>query len=187
MTIAIVDSYGSDTMAHDLHVFDQAFGLPPMCGEEGVTCAPACRRSASWRCRARRRRRRRRREQRHRPGGQERLGARGRARRRDVARDRARGRTSCSSRRRRAETLGVQGFPQMMKAEEYVVEQPPRRRDLAELRLGRGGVRQHEVAAEPALRVQGRRGERRHRARLVRRRRHGERRRSQPVEPGQRR
>ena len=40
MTIAIVDSYGSDTMAHDLHVFDQAFGLQPMCGEEGVTCAP---------------------------------------------------------------------------------------------------------------------------------------------------
>jgi len=40
MTIAIVDSYGSDTMAHDLHVFDQAFGLRPMCGEEGVTCAP---------------------------------------------------------------------------------------------------------------------------------------------------
>jgi len=39
-TIAIVDSYGSDTMAHDLHVFDQAFGLQPMCGEEGVTCDP---------------------------------------------------------------------------------------------------------------------------------------------------
>ena len=39
MTIAIVDSYGSDTMAHDLHVFDQAFGLQAMCGEEGVTCA----------------------------------------------------------------------------------------------------------------------------------------------------
>src|SRR5437764_2987354 len=38
-TIAIVDAYGSDTMAHDLHVFDQAFGLQPMCGEEGVTCA----------------------------------------------------------------------------------------------------------------------------------------------------
>jgi subtilase family serine protease len=37
-TIAIVDSYGSDTMAHDLHVFDQQFGLQPMCGEEGVTC-----------------------------------------------------------------------------------------------------------------------------------------------------
>jgi subtilase family serine protease len=39
-TIAIVDSFGSPTMAHDLHVFNQAFGLQPMCGEEGVTCAP---------------------------------------------------------------------------------------------------------------------------------------------------
>src|SRR5438552_2067016 len=34
ITIAIVDSYGSDTMAHDLHVFDNAFGIQPMCGEE---------------------------------------------------------------------------------------------------------------------------------------------------------
>jgi subtilase family serine protease len=40
VTIAVVDSYGSDTMAHDLHVFDTAFGVTPMCGEEGVTCAP---------------------------------------------------------------------------------------------------------------------------------------------------
>jgi subtilase family serine protease len=40
VTIAIVDSYGSDTIAHDLHVYDQAFGLQPMCGEEGVTCTP---------------------------------------------------------------------------------------------------------------------------------------------------
>ncbi len=39
VTIAIVDSYGSDTIAHDLHVFDQAFSLQPMCGEEGVACA----------------------------------------------------------------------------------------------------------------------------------------------------
>jgi subtilase family serine protease len=39
-TIAIVDSYGSDTMAHDLHVFDQAFGVAPLCGEEGVACTP---------------------------------------------------------------------------------------------------------------------------------------------------
>ncbi|GAA2160867.1 hypothetical protein FHX52_3197 [Humibacillus xanthopallidus] len=38
MTIAIVDSHGSDTMAHDLHVYDQAFGLPAMCGEESVSC-----------------------------------------------------------------------------------------------------------------------------------------------------
>jgi subtilase family serine protease len=40
MTIAIVDSYGSDTMAHDLHVFNQAFHVAPLCGEEGVTCTP---------------------------------------------------------------------------------------------------------------------------------------------------
>ncbi|MEU7872619.1 S53 family peptidase [Dactylosporangium sp. NPDC049140] len=39
-TIAVVDSYGSDTMSHDLHVFDTAFGLQPMCGEEGVVCTP---------------------------------------------------------------------------------------------------------------------------------------------------
>jgi subtilase family serine protease len=39
-TIAIVDSYGSDTIAHDLHVFDTTFGLQSMCGEEGVSCAP---------------------------------------------------------------------------------------------------------------------------------------------------
>src|SRR4051812_11366018 len=40
MTIAVVDSYGSDTIAHDLHVYDQAFGLPPLCGEDGVACTP---------------------------------------------------------------------------------------------------------------------------------------------------
>src|SRR5262245_1086096 len=39
VTIAIIISFGSDTIAHDLHVFNQAFGLQPMCGEEGVTCA----------------------------------------------------------------------------------------------------------------------------------------------------
>ncbi len=38
-TIAVIDSWGSDTIAHDLHVFNQAFGLQPMCGEEGITCA----------------------------------------------------------------------------------------------------------------------------------------------------
>jgi len=39
VTIAVVDSFGSDTIAHDLHVFDQAFGVQSMCGEEGVTCS----------------------------------------------------------------------------------------------------------------------------------------------------
>ena len=39
-TIAIIDSFGSPSIADDLHVFDTAFGLQPMCGETGVTCAP---------------------------------------------------------------------------------------------------------------------------------------------------
>src|SRR6185437_16186606 len=39
-TIAIIDSFGSPTIGDDLHVFDTAFGLQPMCGETGVTCAP---------------------------------------------------------------------------------------------------------------------------------------------------
>jgi subtilase family serine protease len=37
-TIAIIDSFGSPTIASDLHIFNTAFGLQPMCGEAGVTC-----------------------------------------------------------------------------------------------------------------------------------------------------
>jgi subtilase family serine protease len=40
ITIAIIDSFGSPTIASDLHIFDTAFGLQPMCGEAGVTCEP---------------------------------------------------------------------------------------------------------------------------------------------------
>jgi len=39
-TIAVVDAYGSDTIAHDLKVYDDAFALPHMCGEDGVVCVP---------------------------------------------------------------------------------------------------------------------------------------------------
>lgn len=38
-TIVIIDAFGSDTIASDLNVFNTAFGLPHMCGETGVTCA----------------------------------------------------------------------------------------------------------------------------------------------------
>src|SRR5690349_13941787 len=31
-TIAIVDAFGSDTIAHDLHVYNNAWGLQHMCG-----------------------------------------------------------------------------------------------------------------------------------------------------------
>jgi subtilase family serine protease len=37
-TIALVDSFGSAPIANDLNVFDTAFGLPHMCGEPNVTC-----------------------------------------------------------------------------------------------------------------------------------------------------
>ncbi|MGE5141225.1 MAG: hypothetical protein ACM3JD_17290 [Rudaea sp.] len=37
-TIAIVDSFGSATIKNDLKVFDNAFGLPHLCGEAGVAC-----------------------------------------------------------------------------------------------------------------------------------------------------
>jgi subtilase family serine protease len=39
-TIAIVDAIGSETIRHDLHIFDQAFGVQAMCGEEAVVCQP---------------------------------------------------------------------------------------------------------------------------------------------------
>jgi subtilase family serine protease len=39
-TIAVIDSFGSATIANDLNVFSTAFGLPHLCGEAGVTCTP---------------------------------------------------------------------------------------------------------------------------------------------------
>src|SRR5256886_630081 len=37
-TIAVIDSFGSATIANDLNVFSTAFGLPHLCGEAGGTC-----------------------------------------------------------------------------------------------------------------------------------------------------
>jgi subtilase family serine protease len=39
-TIMIVDAFGSETMRHDLRIFNNAFNLPHMCGEEGTL--PGC-------------------------------------------------------------------------------------------------------------------------------------------------
>ena len=39
-TIAVIDSFGSSTIANDLNVFSTAFNLPHLCGEAGVTCTP---------------------------------------------------------------------------------------------------------------------------------------------------
>ena len=121
-TIAVVDSYGSDTMAHDLHVYDQAFGLQPMCGEEGVTCAagmptfsqlaiqgsPATKAPPS---------------QNHSPGQEAKS-----AWALEVALDVETSHSIAPMANillvttPTAETLGVQGFQQMMNAEQYVVD-----------------------------------------------------------------
>ena len=121
-TIAIVDSYGSDTMAHDLHVYDQQFGLPPMCGEEGVACqkgmptfktltlngSPATKAPPS----------------KSQGTGQEDKSAWALEAALDVETSHAiaPGANILLVTTNNAETLGVQGLPQMMKAEKYVVD-----------------------------------------------------------------
>ena len=121
-TIAIVDSFGSDTIAHDLHVFDQTFGLASMCGEESVTCsstmptfkqlqvqgspptaAPPPKNNGT---------------------GQENHTAWALETTLDVetAHAMAPGANILLVTTPTAETLGVQGFPQMMNAEQYVVD-----------------------------------------------------------------
>jgi subtilase family serine protease len=122
VTIAIVDSYGSDTIAHDLHVYDQAFGLPPMCGEEGVSCTPGMPTFSTF----------------HFQGapatkaapptskspGQEDKSAWALEVSLDVetAHAMAPGANILLVTTPTAETLGVQGFPDMMNAEQYVVD-----------------------------------------------------------------
>ena len=122
ITIAIVDSYGSDTIAHDLHIFDHAFGLQPMCGEEGVTCqsgmptfntlslqgSPATKAPPPT----------------SKGPGQENKAAWALEVSLDVERAHAiaPGANILLVTTPTAETLGVQGFPQMVAAEDYVVK-----------------------------------------------------------------
>ena len=122
MTIAVVDSYGSDTMAHDLHVYDQTFGVAPLCGEEGVTCTAGMPKFSEL----------------HLQGspatkappsnsngtGQEAKSAWALEVALDVetAHAMAPGANILLVTTPTAETLGVQGFPQMMAAEKYVVD-----------------------------------------------------------------
>jgi subtilase family serine protease len=119
-TIAIVDSYGSDTMAHDLHVYDQAFGLPAMCGEEGVTCTPGMPTFSQF----------------HFQGAPATKPAQGKSPGLEdksawalevsldveTAHAIAPGANILLVTTPTAETLGVQGFPDMMNAEQYVVD-----------------------------------------------------------------
>jgi subtilase family serine protease len=119
VTIAIVDSYGSDTMAHDLHVFNQAFGLQPMCGEEGVTCAPGMPTFSELAINGSP-------DTKPQPGNGTHLEDKS-AWALEVALDVETSHAIAPMANillvhsNNAETLGVQGFPQMMKAEDYVV------------------------------------------------------------------
>jgi subtilase family serine protease len=119
ITIAIVDSYGSDTMAHDLHVFDQAFGLQAMCGEEGVTCAPGMPKFSQLALNGSP-------ETKGQPGKGTHLQDKA-AWALEVALDVETSHAIAPMANillvhsNNAETLGVQGFPNMMKAEDYVV------------------------------------------------------------------
>ena len=121
-TIAIVDSFGSDTIAHDLHVFNQAFGLPAMCGEEAVTCVDGMPKFSTLAVQGS-------------PAtkapppksngtGQEDKSAWALEVSLDVetAHAIAPGANILLVTTPTAETLGVQGFPQMMNAEQYVVD-----------------------------------------------------------------
>jgi len=120
MTIAIVDSYGSDTMAHDLHVFDQAFGLQPMCGEEGVQCNPTMPKFSELAINGTP-------ETKAQPGKGTHLEDKA-AWALEVALDVETSHAIAPMANillvhsNNAETLGVQGFPNMMKAEDYVVK-----------------------------------------------------------------
>ena len=119
ITIAIVDSYGSDTMAHDLHVFDQAFGLQPMCGEEGVTCQPEMPKFSQLAINGSP-------DTKGQPGKGTHLEDKA-AWALEVALDVETSHAMAPMANillvhsNNAETLGVQGFPNMMKAEDYVV------------------------------------------------------------------
>jgi subtilase family serine protease len=120
VTIAIVDSWGSDTMAHDLNVFNTAFNLPHMCGEEGVTCTPGMPTFSVW----------------YPNGSPATKPASGKspglndksAWALEVALDVetshaiAPGANILLVAVTGSETLGVQGFPNMMKAEKYVID-----------------------------------------------------------------
>ena len=122
ITIAIIDSYGSDTIAHDLHVFDHAFSLQPMCGEQDVACAPGMPTFSQLALQGT-------------PAtkappstanspGQENRAAWALEVSLDVehAHAVAPGANILLVTTPTAETLGVQGFPQMMAAEDYVVK-----------------------------------------------------------------
>jgi len=122
ITVAVVDSFGSNTIRADLNNFNTQFGLPHMCGEDGYSCAAgdpifsilcvqACSNTTGQPSTAKD------------PGQEARNGWTV-----EVSLD-VEWVHAVAPRANiilvttpTAETLGVQGFPQMMNAEQYVID-----------------------------------------------------------------
>ena len=145
-TIAVVDSFGNDKMAHDLHVFDQAFGIAPMCGEQGVTCEPGMPKFKTFSFQG---------SPATKPPpdnnspGQEDRSAWALEVALDVetAHAMAPGANILLVTTPTAETLGVQGFPDMMKAEKYVIDH-----DMADVISQSFGAAEQSFGSEQSLR-----------------------------------
>lgn len=120
-TIAIVDSFGYDQAEADLKVYSQQFGLPLMCGMPGVACKPGMATISRL-------------QQGNRPVKAPPPGSQGTGQEDsnawalevaldlDMAHAMAPGANILLVTTPTAETLGVQGFPQMMDLEQQVVD-----------------------------------------------------------------
>ena len=165
-TIAIVDSFGSDTIAHDLHVFDTAFGIAPMCGEEGVTCTSGMPTFSQFHFQGAP-------STRSIPGngttGQENRAAWALEVSLDVETSHAMapGANILLVTTPTAETLGVQGFPDMMNAEQYVIDHHMANVISQSFASAEDAFGSSHVAAQPAPRLHLRRGQWRDRPRLI--------------------
>jgi subtilase family serine protease len=120
-TIAIVDSFGYDQAASDLKTFSQAYGLPLMCGMPDVTCAAGMPSFKTLQFGDR--------QIKAAPDGSQSPGQEAsNAWSIEVALDIEYAHTTAPMANillvttPTAETLGVQGFPNMMNAEQYVVD-----------------------------------------------------------------
>jgi subtilase family serine protease len=119
-TIAIVDSFGYDQAAADLKTFSQAYGLPLMCGMPDVACAPGMAKFSTLtfgnhQVKA---------PPANNSPGQEASNAWSLEVALDIeyAHTTAPGANILLVATPTAETLGVQGFPNMMNAEQYLVD-----------------------------------------------------------------
>jgi subtilase family serine protease len=122
MTIAIIDSFGNPNMASDLANFNTQMGLPQMCGEPGVTCTSGMPtfQHVYWNGKT---------QVKAPPPGSNGTGSQTRniwalETSLDVewAHSIAPGANILLMTTNPAETLGVQGFPAMMNAEQFIVD-----------------------------------------------------------------